>query len=360
MATNEVIILSMSDTNYVGSLVIRRNDLDTPSKRFKCVKKDGTPFDFTDYTPVFEVRTPVGKIIRDYNSETHKAFTSEDVEDGSFTYTFSNALFNEVGDYQLAYFVFEKWDNARESMLNRKSTQNFSFKVVEDAYGGSPTPSDSLADWLQLLEQYQVWRKQLEDVVFDDKDSILAELDLLLTKERELQIKFDNIDPDKLALKDDLTSHVDDLSIHVTVDDKAGWTAKETPSGAQEKATKALNDSKNYTDSFYTDSVVFDGAVYLTEGQSYSWDISKLKKGVYIETSRYNPGTGAYDYGFEEIFYSKSFIENHVGRAVWRDMPGSSENARKEFKFTTTSVTGYAANSITPNNYYAIRKIRVV
>ncbi|EKY5046244.1 BppU family phage baseplate upper protein, partial [Listeria monocytogenes] len=180
MATNEVIILSMSDTNYVGSLVIRRNDLDTPQKRFKCVKKDGTPFDFTDYTPVFEVRTPTGKIIRDYNSETHKAFTSEDAEDGSFTYTFSNALFNEVGEYQLAYFVFEKWDNARESILNRKSTQNFSFNVIEDAYGGSPSPTDSIAEWTQLLEQYQAWRKQLEDIVFADKERILAELDSLI------------------------------------------------------------------------------------------------------------------------------------------------------------------------------------
>ncbi|EAF2957053.1 DUF2479 domain-containing protein [Listeria monocytogenes] len=180
MATNEVIILSMSDTNYVGSLVIRRNDLDTPNKRFKCVKKDGTPFDFTDYTPVFEVRTPAGKIIRDYNSETHKAFTSEDAEDGSFTYTFSNALFNETGEYQLAYFVFEKWDNARESILNRKSTQNFSFNVIEDAYCSSPSPTDSIAEWTQLLEQYQAWRKQLEDIVFADKERILAELDSLI------------------------------------------------------------------------------------------------------------------------------------------------------------------------------------
>ncbi|ENH9561922.1 BppU family phage baseplate upper protein [Listeria monocytogenes] len=180
MATNEVIILSMSDTNYVGSLVIRRNDLDTPNKRFKCVKKDGTPFDFTDYTPVFEVRTPAGKIIRDYNSETHKAFTSEDAPDGSFTYTFSNALFNEVGDYQLAYFVFEKWDNARESMLNRKSTQNFSFKVVEDVYQGRPKPQDYIFDWVNLLEQYQSWRKELEDMVFEDKERILAELDKII------------------------------------------------------------------------------------------------------------------------------------------------------------------------------------
>ncbi|EAD9932010.1 DUF2479 domain-containing protein [Listeria monocytogenes] len=180
MASNEVIILSMSDTNYVGSILIRRNDLDTPKKRFKFINKDGTPFDFTGYTPVFEVRTPAGKIIRDYNYNTHIVFTTFEESAGIVEYTFSNALFNEVGDYQLAYFVFEKWDNARESMLNRKSTQNFSFKVVEDVYQGSPTPSDSLADWLQLLEQYQCWRKELEDIVFKDKERILAELDKIL------------------------------------------------------------------------------------------------------------------------------------------------------------------------------------
>lgn len=45
-----------------------------------------------------------------------------------------------------------------------------------------------------------------------------------------------------------IDQHVSDADIHVTAKDKSNWNAKETPSAAQAKATKALNDAKAYTD----------------------------------------------------------------------------------------------------------------
>ncbi|EAG8700712.1 DUF2479 domain-containing protein [Listeria monocytogenes] len=191
MATNEVIVLSIAKTNYVGSLVIRRNDFDTPTKAFKFIKLDGTPFDFTGFSPVFETRSPAGMVLRDYNYDDHIPFQNINTELGTLDYTFSNAIYNEPGEYQLAYIVFEKWDEKRESMLNRESTQNFSFNVIEDAYAGSPTPQNSISDWIQLLEQYQSWRKELEVIVFADKERILAELDRLIISAEDTIAKND-------------------------------------------------------------------------------------------------------------------------------------------------------------------------
>lgn len=45
-----------------------------------------------------------------------------------------------------------------------------------------------------------------------------------------------------------IDQHVSNADIHVTAKDKSNWNAKETPSAAQAKATKALNDAKAYTD----------------------------------------------------------------------------------------------------------------
>ena len=45
-----------------------------------------------------------------------------------------------------------------------------------------------------------------------------------------------------------IDQHVSNADIHVTAKDKSNWNAKETPSAAQQKATKALNDAKAYTD----------------------------------------------------------------------------------------------------------------
>lgn len=45
-----------------------------------------------------------------------------------------------------------------------------------------------------------------------------------------------------------IDQHVSNADIHVTAKDKSNWNAKETPSAAQAKATKALNDAKVYTD----------------------------------------------------------------------------------------------------------------
>lgn len=50
------------------------------------------------------------------------------------------------------------------------------------------------------------------------------------------------------AVEKQINQHVSNADIHVTAQDKNNWNAKETPSAAQAKATKALEDAKAYTD----------------------------------------------------------------------------------------------------------------
>ncbi|MFS1511099.1 hypothetical protein VQL36_01485 [Chengkuizengella sp. SCS-71B] len=50
------------------------------------------------------------------------------------------------------------------------------------------------------------------------------------------------------AKKDELDSHVINTTQHITANERSAWDAKETPSGAQEKADLAEANAKSYTD----------------------------------------------------------------------------------------------------------------
>ncbi|WP_260443271.1 phage baseplate upper protein [Listeria innocua] len=326
------------------------------------IVENGKQKNLIDYKPTFAVVLPgtVNYVIDDLH------FSNEKMNEGYFEYTFVKEAFSVPGVYDTARFILQNEDGTELSGMPR-----FTYYVEKDPLQGKVVAESYISDF-ERLEQ-MIHAVELEIAELNEKINI--ETSKLQSEADDLQQQFDNLNPTQFAQKTALDEHVDDSDIHVTATDKINWNAKETVEGAQEKADKALSDAKidsqdkankaladanAYTDSYFNEYVAFEGAVYLVETQTYTWDVSKLKTGVYIEVSRYNPGTGVYEYGFDEIFYSKSFIENHVGKAVWRSMPGSTDNARKEFKFTTTSLTGYAANSIAPNNNYAVRKIRVL
>lgn len=62
------------------------------------------------------------------------------------------------------------------------------------------------------------------------------------------QVGLSNVDNVKQASKVDFDNHMDDGVKHITASERSAWNAKETPTGAQAKATKALEDAKAYTD----------------------------------------------------------------------------------------------------------------
>ncbi|EIL9239373.1 BppU family phage baseplate upper protein [Listeria monocytogenes] len=175
MAGNEVITLSVSESNYIGLLNIRRNDMSTQNKQINIINKDGTPFDFSDFDVVFECRTPNGKIIRDNSNVSNKLPAL-----GEFHYTFNPMIFTEIGEYSLVYFRFEKWANGL--LVDAKSTQNFTFNLIDDAYTGTPNSAYFISEWKVLLEKFRKYSKELEDIAFSDKERILTELNALITK----------------------------------------------------------------------------------------------------------------------------------------------------------------------------------
>ncbi|MED4828129.1 phage baseplate upper protein [Bacillus atrophaeus] len=86
-----------------------------------------------------------------------------------------------------------------------------------------------------------------------------------VTKE---QIGLSNVENVKQAAYSDFNSHNLDSIRHITADERTTWNAKETTAGAQEKADKALSDSKTYTDtkvgqltSAWTNLALINGAV---------------------------------------------------------------------------------------------------
>ncbi|MBC1983004.1 BppU family phage baseplate upper protein [Listeria booriae] len=175
MADNEPIVLSVAETNYVGLLNIRRNDISTHTKPFKVINKDGTPYVYTGFTLAFECRTPSGRVYRDTAN-----FSSSDPAKGTFTYTFNQALFTEVGEYTLSYFRFEKWNGSIVTQV--KSTQNFSFKIIDDAYcPGTINDDDYISEWYGMLQRYRELLKEFEDIVNGDKQKLLADIAKLQT-----------------------------------------------------------------------------------------------------------------------------------------------------------------------------------
>lgn len=169
MSDNEPIVLSVAETNYVGLLNIRRNDISTHTKPFKIINKDGTPYVYTGFTLAFECRTPSGRVYRDTAN-----FSSLDPVKGIFTYTFNQALFTEVGEYTLSYFRFEKWNGSIATQI--KSTQNFSFKIIDDAYQPGSINEDYISEWYNLLQRYRELLKEFEDIVNGDKQKLLADI----------------------------------------------------------------------------------------------------------------------------------------------------------------------------------------
>ncbi|TXK24664.1 phage baseplate upper protein [Bacillus amyloliquefaciens] len=62
------------------------------------------------------------------------------------------------------------------------------------------------------------------------------------------QIGLANVSNVEQAAKIDFDTHASDTIKHITADERTSWNAKETTTGAQAKADKALTDAKAYTD----------------------------------------------------------------------------------------------------------------
>ncbi|MBF2609333.1 phage baseplate upper protein [Listeria innocua] len=148
----------------------------------------------------------------------------------------------------------------------------------------------------------------------------------------------------------------------------------ETVTGAQARADKALDDAKTdsqakanqalidaniYTDNSSKEKLVWSGSSYFLDTHTFSWDAAKVKHGVLLEFSRYDPGTGVLDYGYIQYFFSKEYLVRNNNKATWLNMPGATDGAKKTVRLTPTSVSGDATNGQAPSTSYALRTVAI-
>ncbi|WP_430534476.1 BppU family phage baseplate upper protein [Listeria rocourtiae] len=135
------------------------------------------------------------------------------------------------------------------------------------------------------------------------------------------------------------------------------WQGMYNPAVSSEIAWEPIS-TEGYVDAYFENKVIFSGAVYMLAGQSYAFDFSKMKRSLFVRVSRYLPGTGAYDYGFETFEFHKKDIVDLSGFAHWRNMPGRTDNAKKAFYISPLgNIKGHDDNAASPNSAYAIREI---
>lgn len=145
----------------------------------------------------------------------------------------------------------------------------------------------------------------------------------------------------------------------VTDTEKASWSAKETTTGAQTKANAALAEAKAFTDAYFKEKNVWDGATYFLSSHTFTWNLEDLKQGVFVEIQRYLVGTGALGYGYHVFFIPKKYILKNPNKAYYL-MTTDTAGAKKTIRLTSTTITGDDSNSDSPHNSYCVSNVFVI
>ncbi|MEC1599865.1 hypothetical protein P9D60_20715, partial [Bacillus spizizenii] len=128
------------------------------------------------------------------------------------------------------------------------------------------------------------------------------------------QIGLGNVDNVQQASKKEFEEHLNDSQRHITPVERENWNAKETTTGAQEKADKALSDAKHYVDTNYKNNnltlITGDNAIQdaRTGGEEYPLGLTLMDIGQ-GNTTGYPLGYGIVknekynNYRFTQYFY---------------------------------------------------------
>ncbi|EAC9042653.1 hypothetical protein AB6M11_001590 [Listeria monocytogenes] len=147
--------------------------------------------------------------------------------------------------------------------------------------------------------------------------------------------------------------------VSITEEDKTTWSGKETTAGAEQKANAALNSAKDYVDTIGEGTVIFKGSNLMGAGQSYKWDASKVKFGMTLLFSRYDPNNNTpQDYYYFPVFVSKAQLVEIAGGGILIQMPSVTYGDRKYLYVSTSGVSGHADNS--KYNSWALRQVTIM
>ncbi|MBC1402149.1 hypothetical protein HB904_17015 [Listeria booriae] len=162
-----------------------------------------------------------------------------------------------------------------------------------------------------------------------------------------------------VALRETVAKIFEETTLSVSASEKAAWNAKETTAGAQAKADAALAAAKAFTDAYFKEKNIWDGATYFLSSHTFTWNLEDLKQGVFVEMQRYLVGTGALGYGYHVFFIPKKFILKNPNKAYYL-MTTDTAGAKKTIRLTSTTITGDDSNSDSPHNAYCVSNVFVI
>ncbi|TWN12715.1 phage baseplate upper protein [Bacillus licheniformis] len=142
------------------------------------------------------------------------------------------------------------------------------------------------------------------------------------------QIGLSNVDDVQQASKKEFDAHDDDTTRHITADERIAWNAKETTTGAQEKADKALSDAKTYVSNFsWVVATMQNGWAHYNDGEDVMFGIDATKT-VYVRGEAKGGAVGT------TVFTLPSNMRPPRSMGCIQIASGSAQVARIAFKST--------------------------
>ncbi|MBC1524787.1 BppU family phage baseplate upper protein [Listeria booriae] len=315
-----------------------------------------------------------------------------DTVNGKFEYTFVKEAFSTPGTIDNARFVLIKQDGTQLSGMPR-----FTYHVDKDPAQGKIDQKDYIGDFAafqaqvtDLQTQFNTLQSQITamNVVKKSGDTMTGNLQFDTANERAMRgfdfttnkgvagIYFnlsgfgfsDWINNIKFATYSTTSKKFNFLKDYLTVDSKPVANTTDSVQKTGDSTVAGTIDATNlkistkdvatqeFVNTFAPYVQLFKGAAYFLDTNTYTFPADAVKLGLYIDVSRYTPGTGPLEYGFRTIFIPREALLENSGKAIWEGMVGT-DGAKKIFYGTATSIKGHADNGASPNSGWCIRRI---
>lgn len=223
----------------------------------------------------------------------------------------------EQGDYAQSVIDSYKHDGDWQGSVEYKKNQEVLFngstyRALEDNKGTQPTDKSV---W-QLIAQRGVDGEGA--VASVNKKQPDTEGNVQLSKS---DIGLSNVDNTKQATKAEFDTHVKDTVKHITAQERTDWNAKETTTGSQAKATKALTDSKAYTDTKISEIPEVDTSHLETKSDAQA-KLTEAKQYTDTKTTNMETTTGSQTKATKALNDSKAYTNAEIAKISQKDYLG--------------------------------------
>ncbi|EUJ46658.1 BppU family phage baseplate upper protein [Paenilisteria rocourtiae] len=330
----------------------------------------------------------------DIHIVTDPVINFTDPTNGKFEYTFVKEAFSTPSGpngIDNARFVLIKQDGTQLSGMPR-----FTYHVDKDPAQGKIDAQDYIGDFAAfqaqvtaLQTQFNTLQSQITamNVVKKTGDSMTGNLQFDVASERLVRgfnyatntagagIFFnqsgfglsDWTNNFRFATYSTATKKMNFLINSLTIDSKPVANTTDSVQKAGDSTVTGTIDATNlkiatkdvatqeFVNAFAPYVELFNGSAYFLDTNVFTFPADAVKVGLFVQVSRYTPGTGPLNYGTRTIFIPKSSLNPSIGTG-WEGMAGT-DGAKKVLVYNATSIRGHADNGTTPNNGWCVRTI---